>query len=124
MRSESLKWVGGEHQFALTVPLLEALQDRCGGDGIGLIYHRLKAGVMTVQDVLATLALGLEGGGMKKQAAVTLVRTLAEDHGINPLSLPARAILGAALNGWPDEVPATKKNRVKIRKTSSSTPAK
>lgn len=103
MRAETLTWVGGEHDFALPLPLLEALQTRCGGDGVGLIHNRLATGMFKVQDVLSTLALGLEGGGMAKQAAVSLTRALYEDHGLHALAIPAFTILGLAMSGWPSQ---------------------
>ena len=104
MRAETISWVGGEHEFALDLPRLEALQQRCDGDGIGLIYQRLVSGTFKVADVIATLALGLEGGGMPRQDATRLVRALYEDHGMNALTLPAQAVLGFSLNGWPEDV--------------------
>lgn len=105
MRSEPITWAGGEHEFALSVPLLLALEDRCNGDGVGLIYKRLSEGLFKVQDVLATVALGLEGGGMKKADAVKLTHTQYEDHGLHALALPAQVVLGLALSGWPKDEP-------------------
>jgi len=104
MRSEVLTWVGGEHPFALTLPLLEALQDRCGGDGVGLIHQRLVTQQYQVSDIIATLALGLEGGGMEKRESNKMVRLLFEDHGLTELLMPALAVLGAALQGWPEQM--------------------
>jgi hypothetical protein len=103
MRSETLNWVGGEHEFALTLPLLDALQQRCGGDGVGLIYKRLVSQEFRTTDVVATLALGLEGGGMAKHDAVRLVHNQYEDHGLFALVLPALGVLGGALQGWPED---------------------
>ena len=103
MRSEIITWAGGEHAFALTVPLLIALQDRCCGDGVGLIYQRIENGSFKVQDILATLHLGLEGGGMDKREAVKLVYALYEDHGVNALVIPAQVVLALSLNGWPEQ---------------------
>ena len=103
MRKELIKWAGGEHDFALSVPDLLALQDRCNGDGVGLIYSRLQAGIFGVNDVLAPIALGLERGGMDKRDATTLTRTVFEDNGLNALALTAHAILSVSLNGWPDQ---------------------
>ena len=105
MRPETIQWVGGEHDFMLPVTLLEALEQRCNGDGVGLIYQRLTAGVYGVKDITATLALGLEGGGMERAKSVTLVRTLYEDHGLMALAVTAQAVLGLALMGWPDDKP-------------------
>ena len=102
MRPETLNWAGGEHEFALPLLLLDALQQRCDGDGVGLIFQRLCEGMPKVSDVTATVALGLEGGGMEKRAAVELVARQYEDHGLYCLLLVAQAVLGAALNGWPE----------------------
>ncbi|WP_107495645.1 gene transfer agent family protein [Thalassobius sp. I31.1] len=103
MKADTLQWVGGEHAFALPLSSLEALQSRCDGDGVGLIHQRLSSSQFKVSDVVATLALGLQGGGMEQQSAVAKVRDLYEDHGLNALAVTAFAVLSVALNGWPDE---------------------
>ena len=103
MRGEIISWVGGSHEFALSVPDLEALQSRCGGDGVGEIHHRLSVGRYSVQDVLATVSLGLESSEITKIRAVEMTRDAAEDHGLNKLSLVALAVLSSALHGWPED---------------------
>lgn len=103
MRSETITWVGGEHEFALTLPLLDALQQRCDGDGVGLIYKRLSQQEFKAADVVSTIALGLEGGGMKKAEAVKMISIKYADHGLYPLVVTAQIILGGALMGWPDD---------------------
>ena len=117
MRTEVLRWAGGEHEFGLSVSDLEALQDRCGGDGVFLVYNRIVGGIATTRDILATTALGLEGPEMSKIDAVKLVRGIAEDQGLNALLLTAQAVLGAALMGWPDQEPG--EDRGETPKTSS-----
>lgn len=103
MRSERITWSGGQHEFALPVPLLIALEERCGGDGVGLIFRRLSDGTFRVRDVLETLTLGLEGGGMAKADAYRLPRTEYEGAGLYDLAIAARIILGIALQGWPSD---------------------
>ncbi|MBL4761719.1 MAG: gene transfer agent family protein [Gammaproteobacteria bacterium] len=123
MRGEIIDWVGGEHTFALDLPRLEALQARCNDDGIGLIHHRLQAGLFRVQDVMATVALGLEGGGMERRAAVNLVRRLYEDHGLDKLAIVANTLLSLARYGWPGG-DISGGGGVETPKTSSLTPKK
>ena len=103
MRPLTLIWSGGEDDFALTIDLGLALQDRCGGDGVGLIYERLSAGVPGLRDVIDTIALGLEGGGMSRTEANRKTRTELESVGVLGLAQTAQAVLGTLLMGYPDQ---------------------
>ncbi|MEO0343015.1 MAG: GTA-gp10 family protein [Pseudomonadota bacterium] len=104
MQSQVLKWAGGEHEFALSVKDLLALQDRCGGvDGVGLIFQRLQQGSWRVQDVVSTLALGLEGDKFSRIEAQQLVEETALSKGLAELSVIALAVLANALYGYPEE---------------------
>ena len=105
MRTELLSWEGGEHEFALPLSALEALQDRMSGDGVGLIFQRLSQGTFKAGDVVNTLILGLEGGGMKKSEASTKVSTVYESKGLNSMVIVAQIVISTALNGWPDDEP-------------------
>lgn len=102
MIPKDITWVGGSHDFALPLPLIDALQERCGGDGIGLIYRRLETGQFKYQDVIFSIAFGLHGGGMDRQDAIKKVQGLYEDHGLNKLVVVSMTVIAAALNGWPD----------------------
>ena len=94
----SLIWKGGEHDFRLTLGHLRALQDLCGA-GPFEIRGRLMTDRARVDDVIATLRLGLQGGGMDKAEAVKLVDATVENHGLMGLILPALSVLTHALIG-------------------------
>lgn len=98
----SLIWAGGEHDFRLTLGHLRALQDACNA-GPFEIRNRLLTQTARVDDVTATLRLGLIGGGMDKPAALKLVETTAENSGLMALILPALSVLTHALVGPEDD---------------------
>jgi hypothetical protein len=97
----TLTWPGGEHEFALRIEHLRALQDRCDA-GPAWVLARLGSSQWLVEDVTETLRLGLEGAGLEKKEARRLVQMHVE--GALALSvLTARAILMSALYGDPDD---------------------
>lgn len=98
----SLIWPGGEHEFRLTLGHLRALQEACNA-GPFEIRARLLTQTARVDDVLATLRLGLQGGGMDKAAATALVNSTAENTGLMGMILPALAVLTQALIGPADD---------------------
>lgn len=98
----SLVWSGGEHQFALKISHLRALQQACDA-GPGMVLQRLETGVWMVDDIIATLRLGLEGGGMDKSEATRLVLRAADIDGLRQLAPTAFIVLSAALSGVKDD---------------------
>ena len=102
MRGVDLTWAGGEHAFLLTIDLLRALQDKCDA-GPAFILKRLGQSEWMVDDVVSTIRLGLEGGGMEKEAARKLVAKVLDDRPITELVITAQAILMAALYGMEDD---------------------
>lgn len=68
-------WRGGEHLFLLRIGQLRALQDKCDA-GPEWILERLATKKWRTEDVLQTIRLGLEGGGLGSQDA----RNLVEEH--------------------------------------------
>ena len=104
MQSQVLKWAGGEHEFALSVKDLLALQDRCNGDGVGLIFQRLQEGKWRVQDIVSTISLGLEGDKFSRVEAQRLVEETALSKGLAELSVIALAVLANALYGYPEDL--------------------
>ena len=107
MRTEPTMWRGGEHTFALPVHpenTLAALQDRCGGDGVGLIFKRLVDGIAKDTDIFETIIMGLAGGGeIGKHEARRLVNKVYEDYGLYSMLPIAIVILGTALHGGSDD---------------------
>lgn len=98
MQTVSLSWVGGEHEFALRLGELRALQD-ARNSGPEEIFNRLRVGNWGADDIIQTLKWGLVGGGMKKEAANQLVVPLFDLHPLIPMKLTALAVLGHALMG-------------------------
>jgi hypothetical protein len=104
MKSVELTWRGGEHEFRLTIDLLRALQDKCDA-GPQHIFDRLADGRWMINDVIETIRLGLEGGGLAKEAARRLVKLHVEDRPLTESIITARFILMAALFGSEDDAP-------------------
>ncbi|MGL4311241.1 MAG: gene transfer agent family protein [Paracoccaceae bacterium] len=100
--SQPIRWVGGEHDFQLTIGDLRALQDQCKA-GPPLILTRLTTSQWMVDDVFAVLRLGLIGGGMEKADARAMVETMAEQYGLMRLATVAQLVLGLALVGVEDD---------------------
>lgn len=106
MQTFTLNWAGGEHEFALRLGELEALQESCGA-GPGEVLGRLAVsaanktlvGTWRVADVFDTIKLGLIGGGMERQDAADLVRTALDRSGFIALIVTAADILSSALMG-------------------------
>jgi hypothetical protein len=101
-RGVDLTWAGGEHTFALSIDLMRALQDRCDA-GPAWILARLGSNQWRVDDVVSTIRLSLEGGGMDKEQARKLVKVHVEDRPLTESVLTAQAVLMAALYGAEDD---------------------
>ncbi|MBN9472267.1 MAG: gene transfer agent family protein [Bosea sp.] len=95
-------WADGHYTFALPIAQLEELQRLCDA-GPMVVAERLRHGVWKIEDIHATLRLGLIGGGMEPIAALRLVKTYVHDRPWGENVLPALAIINAALFGKPDE---------------------
>jgi hypothetical protein len=102
MRGVDLTWAGGENTFSLPIDLLRALQERCDA-GPEYVRHRLATKQWHVDDVVSTIRLGLEGGGLDKQEARRLVRLFVEDRPLADSVLTAYAILTHAIYGSGNE---------------------
>jgi len=102
MLPAQITWAGGEHDFLLTIPLLRALQERCDA-GPEWILNRLRTGQWRVDDILATIRLGLEGGGMPKDKATALVKHHVEDQAITLSVMTAILVLSASLYDRSDD---------------------
>ena len=96
MRPVDITWAGGEGSFLLTIDLLRALQDKCDA-GPAWVLNRLRTGQWLVDDVIATIRLGLEGGGMSKEDARKLTLKHVEDRPLTLSVMTAQIILMSAL---------------------------
>lgn len=101
-RGVDLTWAGGEHSFALPIEMLRALQDKCDC-GPAWTLARLSNGQWHVDDVVSTIRLALEGGGLSKDESRKLVKKHVEDRPLTESVLTAQAILMAALYGGEEE---------------------
>ena len=102
MKTGLLQWPGGEHEFALPLGQLRALQDACDA-GPEEIFNRLRTGKWRVCDIIEPLRLGLIGGGMEKSAAQKLIYPLLDVHPLIEFKLPAITVLASALLGVKDD---------------------
>lgn len=98
----TLPWVGGEHDFALALGQLRALQDATNS-GPEELLTRMAQGRWRVDDLLQILRQGLIGGGMATTEALPLVTRMAETHGLIVLRETAYRVLAAALIGPADD---------------------
>lgn len=98
----TINWVQGEHDFALNIGELRALQKNCDA-GPELILMRLKVGSWKVDDIFEVLRLGLIGAGMEAKKAGSLVRLAFDQNPAFALKLPAYQVLAAALIGEADD---------------------
>lgn len=116
-----INWVQGEHDFALNIGELRALQKNCDA-GPELILTRLKVGSWLVDDVFEVLRLGLIGAGMDSADAGQQVRRAFDQHPAFALKLPAYQVLAAALIGEADD-PVGEEAGVKPEVDSGSSPS-
>lgn len=100
-----LTWAGGEHDFALPIEQLRALQQKSDA-GPAWILSRLSSQQWLVDDVVETIRLGLEGGGMQKPDARRLVKNYVEDRPLTLSLKTAQLVLMSALySAEEDDVP-------------------
>jgi hypothetical protein len=97
-----LIWAGGEHDFALRIEQLRALQTRCDA-GPGFILNRLASGQWRIDDPIEVIRLGLMGGGIERKEADRLVKLHVEEKPLTASVILAYGILSASLNGEPDD---------------------
>lgn len=115
----TLTWPGGEHEFALGIGQLRAVQDATNA-GPEELLQRMAAGKWRVDDLIAVLRLGLEGGGMAKAECGPLVLRLIELHGLIPFRETAFRVLGAALIGPGDDPVGESRGAVTLPEPGSS----
>lgn len=104
-RPVAITWAGGEHDFFLNFELLRALQSKCDA-GPAWVLARLSTQQWMVDDIVEPIRLGLEGGGMEKEAARKLVKQFVEDRPPTESLKTAQTVLMASLfNTDVDDVP-------------------
>lgn len=98
MEAIKLTWPGGEHEFALRIVELRALQKNTDA-GPEEIFNRLRLGTWKSDDLTQTVRWGLIGAGMDKGQATDLVMSLIDLHPLMQFKLTALAILAHSLLG-------------------------
>lgn len=119
--TRTIIWTGGEDQFCLAkVGLILDLEEKCRA-GIALILMRLENGSWGLNDVREVIRLGLIGGGMKPEEAMSRVKNHVDlnENGLAPSVLIALTVLHAVMVGVPDD-PVGKEMPAEAKKTGSS----
>jgi hypothetical protein len=94
-----ISWVGGDHEFALGIGQLRAIQQACDA-GPQAITARLVNGDWRFDDLYEVLRQGLIGSGhFNSSAATELIARLFEQHPLLKFKPAALAVLAAALVG-------------------------
>ena len=102
-RGIDLTWAGGEHCFDISkIELLRALQEKCDA-GPPFILARIGSNQWHVDDIVSTIRLALEGGGLEKETARKLTKLHVEDRPLMLSVLTAQAALAHALYGAEDD---------------------
>lgn len=96
-------WIGGEHEFALNIGQLRALQKACDA-GPEEILSRIWGGTWRVDDLVEVIRIGLIGGGeVDAKDAGLLVAGLIDKHPVLQFKPIAQDILMHALVGEVDD---------------------
>lgn len=120
----------GPHRFRLAMGELEELQEKTGL-GPFVLMQRLLSGEWKIADVREPLRIGLIGGGMKPEEALTLVRRYVDqrDAWMHYAGV-AKLVVLAAISGAPEEMPgkndapeATTEASISPMDASSSAPS-
>lgn len=99
----TLTWGDGEHTFNVAkLRCVLELEEKCDC-GFAEIYTRLAAGRWKFNDIRETLRLGLIGGGMPPDKALSLINRYVDDEPFASNVLPAQAVIMAALVGVKDD---------------------
>lgn len=88
--------------FRLGIGQLEELQEACDA-GPEELFYRILGGTWRVRDIREPIRIGLIGGGTPPMKALALVERYAGEGQLGELKELVTVILGAAINGAPDE---------------------
>lgn len=98
----TLQWPGGEHDFALTIGGLRAVQAACDA-GPMQVYTALRTGAWRLDMPMAVLRHGLIGGGMDADEARKSIDRLFDAHPLAKFIAPAMLVIAAAVMGVDDD---------------------
>ncbi len=88
--------------FRLGIGQLEELQEACDA-GPEELFYRILGGTWRVKDIREPIRIGLIGGGTEPMKALSLVERYAGEGQLGGLKELVTCILGAGINGAPDE---------------------
>jgi len=92
-------WPGGEHEFCFAIGELRALEQRLDA-GVAVVLLRLMKGEFKIDDVVETLRIGLQGGGLTERQAMRVIEKAFPSANIFELSLTAARVLAMFIS-WP-----------------------
>lgn len=98
----ALAWPDQAREYRLRLGELRQLQEKCDAGPLEILA-RIQTGRWRVDDIYQTIRLGLIGGGMRMDEALTLVDLTVADGRLGECAIYAQAILSAAVTGPPDE---------------------
>jgi len=94
-----LTWADGTHKFNIAkIKSVLELEEKCEA-GVAEIFARIRDGRWKFNDIRETLRLGLIGGGMMPDKALSLVQRYCDDRPWAESLQPAMLILMAAMVG-------------------------
>lgn len=102
--SITLPFADGDYTFRLAWGELKLLQEAVDA-GPFVVANRLINGTWRVEDISNVIRLGLIGGGLAPDKALSLVRAYVESRPPMETVMLAAGIIGAAVRGAPDELP-------------------
>lgn len=97
-------WGDGEHTFRLPYDQLVELQEKLQQGPMKTLLN-FESGDWTPQSVYEIMRLGLIGGGKSPVEALRLAKAYVLDRPLGESSVPAAAVLSAALMGVPVTAP-------------------
>ena len=120
--TRTIIWAGGEDQFCLAIGHILDLEERCKA-GIAVIARRLTTDGWGLSDVRETIRLGLIGGGMDPERAMSKVKNHIDlnPNGLAPAVLVAYAVLDYTLFGAPKDDPVGKEKPAEAKEPGSTT---
>lgn len=102
MRKITLVWAGGEHDFALPIGGLRAVQTACDRGPLEILVA-LNLGAWRIEMLESVIRHGLIGGGMAANDARDLVARIVDSRPLAELVFPAIEVMRVAISGVEDD---------------------
>jgi hypothetical protein len=98
-----LTWGDGQHKFNVAkIKSALELEEKCDA-GVAQIFQRIRSDSWKINDVRETLRIGLIGGGMTPDKALSLINRYCDDRPWAESLQPAIYVLMAAMLGVPGD---------------------